>query len=710
MASLPRAIPRWLRLVLVGAGLLVGVLWLRWPTLGFNVWNVDEAIHAAAARTLLEGGVLYRDAIDQRTPLSYYAVAAVFAVAGENNLWAVRAAIAVLIAATAGGLFLLGSRLRSGAAGGWAAVLYGILASALLYPGDAFAANTEWFVAFFTTAAAVLFLSRPSPPGAGATFGTGCLFGAAFLSKQPALLDLAAPAAVFLWLAARQALAPRIAAWRIIQLAAGWLAPVVVVAAWLGMHGALGDACYYTWTYNLSVYGADITTADRVATALLPFRLLGTTQVALLVLWLAGAAVVLHRLAQRTPTTAEQAAAPGAVYLATWTLTSLAGAASAGRGFDHYAIQFLPVLALGGGAAAAAAGRIVRAADRSAWSRWLAAVLLLGVLGQLGLAALGSRRRTLPPDPSLRVAAYIRAHSDPAARIFVWGFHPDIYLHADRRPASRFLYGSFVTGLVAWTNVAPDRDTTYAIVPGALEILLQDLARHDPEFIVDCSAGPNRHWQKYPLEKFPALHAFIHERYKVVEGGQFIPQGFRLFQRDRSARTRETQETPELGAALKAELVLGTLGQPLAPALATAPHGAAVEQRDGRTEFFAHAPSALVYRVPAGAGAVRGGFGFRAGAYAADNPTPTDGAEFVVRWRDGLGVETVLYRRLLRPRENEADRSLQSFRVALPSTGTGDLILAINPGPADNAACDWTYWTDLMLENFRLDAHPAKLD
>jgi hypothetical protein len=60
---------RWFAVIF--ACLLVGVaLWLRWPTLGFSLWNVDEAIHAAAARTILDGGGLYRDAVDQRTPLT----------------------------------------------------------------------------------------------------------------------------------------------------------------------------------------------------------------------------------------------------------------------------------------------------------------------------------------------------------------------------------------------------------------------------------------------------------------------------------------------------------------------------------------------------------------------------------------------------------------------------------------------------------------
>lgn len=81
--------------VLVALLILAGVGWLRWATFSGNLWNVDESIHAAAARTILDGGVLYRDAIDQRAPLSYDAVAAVFAVCGENNLWAVRCRVAL---------------------------------------------------------------------------------------------------------------------------------------------------------------------------------------------------------------------------------------------------------------------------------------------------------------------------------------------------------------------------------------------------------------------------------------------------------------------------------------------------------------------------------------------------------------------------------------------------------------------------------------
>ena len=40
--------------------------------------------------------------------------------------------------------------------------------------------------------------------------------------------------------------------------------------------------------------------------------------------------------------------------------------------------------------------------------------------------------------------------------------------------------------------------------------------------------------------------------------------------------------------------------------------------------------------------------------------------------------------------------------VDLPATvAGGELKLAINPGPADNAASAWTYGIDLALENSR---------
>jgi len=415
-----------------------------------------------------------------------------------------------------------------------------------------------------------------------------------------------------------------------------------------------------------------------------------------------GAGVSIHGRMQRRPISAEKETNPVTVYLAVWTLTAIGGAVSGGRDFQHYFIQALPALALGGGLAIDRAVRLVKSSFAHPAARLLAALAVVGAGFQLGAAALTARHRTLPSDPSLRVSAYIRDHSSAGDRIFVWGFHPDIYLHSDRKPASRFLYASFLTGLVPWTNTAPDRETTYAIVPGAIDTLLRDLTASSPLFIVDCSAGPNRHWQKYPLDKFPALHHYIQQHYRIVEAHQFVPQGFRLFQKRAANEPAESASTQdELPESVVKSLAIGTLGPPLRPQHGRAPHGAAFAMSDGRPELFAHAPSELVYKIPAGAGALRGGFGIRPGAYAPENTGGTDGAEFIVRWVHPDGAEETLLRRLLQPRESPVDRGIQSFRVALPSNRAGELILQILPGPNDNPASDWTFWCDLTVENFR---------
>jgi hypothetical protein len=687
------------RALLLPAGLLAIVFWLRWPSLGFRQWNLDEAIHATIARTLLDGGVLYRDAVDQRAPLSYYAEALVFAVAGENNLWAMRAFVAALIAGTAWSLFLAARALGRPVGGVAAAALYAVLTTTLLAPGDAFASNPEWFVAFFSAAATAVFLGdrRPAPRRAAAV---GALFGLAFLSKQPALLELAAPLAVLAWRRFRRTLTNRETIQLTAALLGGWLVPVLATVAYFAAHGALGDAVFFSWTYNLRYYGPEISTAERAAALLIPFRLLlAGPQVVLLALWLAGAAVLRHRLAQRVPTPEEEAGNPAAVYVLTWSIATLAGSASSGRDFQHYVAQFLPAFCLGAGLALGRVATLGFGPGRPGWQRTGAVLIALVASAALVATIRGQRHRSLPDDPSVRVAAYVREHSAPDDRIFVWGFHPDIYLESGRKMASRFPYCSFHTGLVAWTNVAPDRDTTYAMIPGAIAALVGELEKAPPLFIVDCSAGPNRHWQKYPPEKYPALQAFLHARYRVEEADQFVPQGFRLYRRLAPGEAPAAAPEKELPPAEAARLALATLGPPLRPVSARAPHGADFSMVDGRAEYFAHAPSELVYEVPAGATHLRGGFGVRPAAYAPENRGPTDGAGFIVRWRDASGHEQVLFRRLLRPREEAGDRGVQSLRVALPGNGPGRLTLEITAGPTGNPASDWTFWTDLTLEN-----------
>jgi hypothetical protein len=577
--KLPPSARRWSPWLV--AALFVAVSFaLRWPTFGFEVWNVDEAIHAAVARTLNDGGVLYRDAIDQRTPLTYYAVAALFRIAGANNVWAMHALAAALVAGTAFGLFLLGRAWRGPLAGLWAALFFTVFATALFYPGDAHALNTEWFVALFTTWAAWLFW-RGAPAWAGG------LLGLAFLSKQPALLDLGAPlvAVAYLTLGERASWA-RLAR-RLGAVLAGFAVPVGLTVAYFAARGALADFYFYAWQYNLQFYAPEISAAGRAASALKPFHLLAAQYPLALAALIGAAGAGLIRLRPARAGAGDRTGSAQWLYLLTWAVTSLAGAASGGRGFDHYYIQFLPACCLL--AALGLAGLTTWAASHRARRFLVPAVILLSALFGLELGQ-GVRRqhgRTLPMDPSWRAGEFIRAHTGPDERIFVWGYHPDLYLFAGRKPASRFVYASFLSGLIPWTNTAPDQDTTYAIVPGARETLLRELAEVRPAFVVDCSFGPNRWWNKYPLATFPELETFLGENYVVVEPDQFTGQGFRLHLiKDAFRRARPALAGGTADARLGVPELFGTPVITEQPALKVAITGRSAAGRLQRLELL----------------------------------------------------------------------------------------------------------------------------
>jgi 4-amino-4-deoxy-L-arabinose transferase-like glycosyltransferase len=532
MARPSRFIP-----LLVFAGLLAAIFWLRWPSFGRLVWNLDEGIHATIARTILDGGVMYRDAIDQRTPLSYYLVAVIFAFSGVNNLWAVHAVVAGMISATALGVFLLGRRWHGTAAGVWAAVVFAAFSCNLLYVGDAYGVTTEWFVILFTTWGAWRFCTTWPEAGFWPAFGAGLAYAAAFLCKQPALLDFGAPLALVIYLAATRQLQPREAARVLTGLIAGFTALTALVFAYFWWRGALADFYFYAWTYNLVYYGPETSVADRFQSAMALAGIIRTEYPLLLGVIGAAIAALLFLLAQKHPSAEEKAARAPAVFLLFWLVLAVAGSASAGRVYGHYYIQALPALAL---AAAWVLGAATRRSLQAGNGAFRLATALLVIAAGWNVVAHSIKGRARPGlgAEGAPTADFVKAHSLPSDRIFVWGYCPDYYLFADRPPASRYIYCSFQTGLLPWTNIAPGLDTSYAIVPGTMDILLRELEATRPVFFVDNSLGTYRLFNKYPLHRFPRLARFVEANYVEVEAVRFRPHGFRvLILKDSARRT-----------------------------------------------------------------------------------------------------------------------------------------------------------------------------
>ncbi|MCB1281842.1 MAG: hypothetical protein KDB18_10000, partial [Salinibacterium sp.] len=108
----------------------------------------------------------------------------------------------------------------------------------------------------------------------------------------------------------------------------------------------------------------------------------------------------------------------------------------------------------------------------------------------------------------MRMARYIEATTSPEDKIFVWGFSPWLYGYSHRRPAGRFVFGTYVTGIVPWFHGTLDEERT-RIVPGSVDALLGDLEREKPALIIDAGSI----MLARPMRAYPRFAALLAQRY-----------------------------------------------------------------------------------------------------------------------------------------------------------------------------------------------------
>src|ERR1051325_652452 len=130
-----RAMTGWALLAIIGSGFI-----LRIPSTFRPVWNLDEAASACIADVILNGGLPFKDAIDTRPPLTYYAFAMVFAIFGRNNMPAVHLSLSLLVGVIALVIYALGSLVCNRRAALLATLAFAVLSFSFFAPMDMCAA------------------------------------------------------------------------------------------------------------------------------------------------------------------------------------------------------------------------------------------------------------------------------------------------------------------------------------------------------------------------------------------------------------------------------------------------------------------------------------------------------------------------------------------------------------------------------------------
>lgn len=460
----------------------------------------DAGVFLYAARTILDGGVPYRDVWDHKAPLLYYLDALGLLLGGTSfvGVWGLQA---LAHAAAA----VLSLRVLTRGFGTWPG-LVGTAAWLLAAPRvflfeGAFANFHQAFLAPLQLAALALFLAEERQRArTWRTYALGALAGVAAL-VTPAGLGLFGAIAIHLVGSRVRRYAFGAALRRAGALAAGAVAPVVVAAAALALAGALPDALDQAIAYNAG-YTRAATFESRLASLVYGLRLLGSSGALALAGAGAFAAVRWRGLLPR----ASDARRAIDVALIAAPLELLFGSSS-GRPHEYYWLAALPTIGiLSAYALSAAAQRLAPAAARLTRQRAdrvvVATVVAVIVALAIRPALFGAGRFASREDGTNAVAArYVRENTAPGDTLFIWGSRAAVYVLADRDAASRFVFTYAPLSSKGYHNAANADELVRAIrdrppalildasgsspVTPPLDPRLATFDTHDPFFVFD---------------------------------------------------------------------------------------------------------------------------------------------------------------------------------------------------------------------------------
>ena len=467
--------------------------------LAVPIVDLDEAAHVVGSWELLRGGLLYTDFVDNKPPLVYVYYALAQLLLGRGMLSVrllttlVTLPLTALVASAAVG------HGRRGLAAGLLYLAYG----AAFIGHDMLAVNCEVLMLLPAAGAVALVFREEQARRLDRAALAGLLLGVAALFKPPAAFWLPALVVAVARASRPRGLGPMATRCGVLIVSAG----LPLAATYAAFAAASGEAALVEWTvrYNFSYAANPILpseAAERAASYLLPF-LLATAP-----LWLAW-----RRSLPLWPS------AHARLLVSLLVLLSLPPACLGFRFFPHYFVQMLWPLAL----AAAPWASEVALEGRSAaarWARFHTAVVLAGFTLANGVLYYATDVYEETRPVYRRVAARLRSDGCfDRATIFVWGYAPIFYYEADRPAASRFvLPQATITGYVAGNRGSASGlvDTRALVRPEHWDLLMGDLERRSPTYVLDTSPAGLHRW-RYPIGDFPRLAAYVGEHYRRID-------------------------------------------------------------------------------------------------------------------------------------------------------------------------------------------------
>jgi hypothetical protein len=396
----------------------------------------DEGEYAYAGQLILQGVPPYTLAYNMKFPGTYAAYAAIMSIFGQT-ITGIHLGLVLVNAATIILIFLLGRRVANSIVGLAAGMSYAVLSVSPSVLG--FAGHATHFVLLPVLGGTLLLFKATNRQAFASLFASGILFGLGVLMKQPAIFFALFGAIYLIVNQVRRQIRPEKILLRTLIFSAGIVLPLEITCLLFWRAGAFDRFWFWTIDYARQ-YGSLVPFSQAPGFFFYSAR---EVIVAGWPIWmLAGGGLVAGLWERRTR--------PIAIFLLVFFLSSVLALCPGFYFRLHYFILVLPAVSLLAGVA------ISRLSDLSA-ARLIAIrfipILILGFALAWPMLAerkfffeaspIEASRMIYPESPfpeSIRIAEYLREHTNRNDTIAVLGSEPQIYFYSDRHSATGYIY------------------------------------------------------------------------------------------------------------------------------------------------------------------------------------------------------------------------------------------------------------------------------
>jgi hypothetical protein len=396
----------------------------------------DEGEYAYGGQLLLQGIPPYKLAYSMKFPGTYVAYAIMMFLFGQT-ITAIHLGLLFVNSATSALIFFIGKRLLNSTVGIAAAASYALLSLSPSVLG--LAAHATHFVLLPVLGGVFLLLNQQKRIGVGRLFVSGLLMGLGFLMKQPALFFILFGASYLFLCDIRAGLVLRKAIQRSMVFAGGAVTPLVITFLTLWYAGVF--AKFWFWTIHYAhEYGTLISISDARQIFIYHVReAIGSNWP----LWImAGVGLLTCPLNRSTGRSTG--------FLLGLFISSILALCSGFYFRSHYFILLLPAVALFAGVAINNLSSVLRrqiTAVRFFPFLILASCAAFLVFAQRDLffllSPIEASHKIYAGNPfpeTIKVAEYVREHTDPSDTIAVGGSEPQIYFYSHRHSATGYIY------------------------------------------------------------------------------------------------------------------------------------------------------------------------------------------------------------------------------------------------------------------------------